>query len=707
MVKLGAAEAVETDYQGWSRCAGNRFVGGRIFVRLEITKLPDRRSAVVYQNAYTLFGLDQKTQYPEFLDDVAWWSIADDEPNPVSVERVISQIYGDLYRWFYTTARSDPARTRAFYRGHLARSLTKWSSQARPLWDNWKLKGHKPEEVEPLEALRSDALWLLGGLDEPEATDPPVYLDPYDYVCWAFEPDDTPSTRKKAAAPIVQEKVPQTLIGRSHGDLHGRNILVGNQRGEVEFPIVIDYGEMGVANVLVWDFVKLEMELKTRILPQLQRDPAARDAVLAGRRRSNLPPRAVVPSTPFDPEERERADRAWRLAFLFEFECLLAHETAQIRAEQDAWSREPPGQRREFVKYPKVDHTLAILARIRQEAALWLGYKQHGRHGLWLDEYLFALAVYGLGTVKWANYTSFQIESALVSSGVAAAHLQSANRVLRDLHQQFAAPPRRGPSYRIALGRAHKSLNAGDLDEALRLIEEARSDFPIAVPLRTEQALILAERRDLSAAIAVVQPFRRLCWVFGDFETLTRIGRVFKNLADQAWERMRCPSPAPPQGSAPWQYYQEAFRLYRDAFQISGGEYFPGVNAATLALLVADEQAAKELSAKVIASCLAARLNALGDDLYWIFVTEGEAILVSGMPDRTSLACSYYENALNFLDSDKIRMAQSSWDQICRLWCLLGPREVDPVVAVFRKFNKVWPELKAGPMGDCGLAGKR
>ncbi|MFI5459386.1 MAG: tetratricopeptide repeat-containing protein [Isosphaerales bacterium] len=707
MVKLGTAEEVERDYQGWSRCTGSRFIGGRIFVRLELTKLPDHRVAVVYENAYTLFGLDQKTQYPEFLDDVAWWSIADDKPDPVSVERVISQIYGDLYRWFYTAGRPDPEKTRAFYRRHLARALTKWSSQKRPLWDDWKLKAHTPAEVAPQEALRSDAIWLLGGLDKPDFTGPPVYLDPYDYLCWAFEADETSSTSKKPASPIVKEKVPSTLIGRSHGDLHGKNILVGHQRGEVEFPVVIDYGEMSDANVLVWDFVKLEMELKTRILHRLYSDPVARDAVLAGRRRSNQPPRAVVPPSPFERDERERAERAQRLAFLFEFECLLANETAQIRSEQDAESRQPPANRRDFVGNSKVDRALAILLRMRQEAALWLGYKQNGRHSLWLEEYLFALAVYGLVTVKWSNYVPVQIESALVSSGVAAARLQTADRVLRELRQGTSDPPRRGPSYRIILARVHKKLNSGKLDDALSLIEQARADFPLAIPLSTELALILAEQRKLNAAIAVVQPLRRFCWVFGDFETLARIGRAFKNLADNAWEDLGFPGPAPPGGSVPWQYYHEAFQLYNDAFQISGGDYFPGVNAATLALLIGEDQLSRELAAKVKASCLTARLNAMGEDLYWIFVTEGEATLVSGLPDASKLACSYYDHALSLLTAEQIRMAQSSWDQICRLWCLRGAGEVDQVVATFRKYARLWLHIKPGPMGDCGLAGKR
>lgn len=99
--------------------------------------------------------------------------------------------------------------------------------------------------------------------------------------------------------------------------------------------------------------------------------------------------------------------------------------------------------------------------------------------------------------------------------------------------------------------------------------------------------------------------------------------------------------------------------------------------------------------------------SALGGDLYWIFVTEGEASLVSGLPDASKLACSFYDHALSLLTAEQIRMAESSWYQICRLWCLLGAGEVDPVVAIFRNHAELWPYIQAGPMGDCGLAGKR
>ena len=350
---------------------------------------------------------------------------------------------------------------------------------------------------------------------------------------------------------------------------------------------------------------------------------------------------------------------------------------------------------------------LAILLRIRQEAALWLGYRQDGRHSLWHDEYLFALAVYGLGTVKWANYVPVQVEAALVSSGVAVARLQTAARMLRELRKETANPPRRGPSYRPVLAVVHRKLNSEKLDDALRRIEQARADFPVAIPLFTEHALILAEQGKLNEAIAVVQPLRRFCWVFGDSETLTRMGRAFKNLADKAWDGLGPAGAALPKGSASWQYYHEAYEFYNDAYEITGGGRFPGVNAATLARLIGDEQASHELAAKIASSCADARLNALGDELYWIFASEGEAAILSDRQERSRLACNYYDHALRSIVPDRIRMAQSSWNQLCRLWRIFGADEVDPIVAVFSKYPDLWPLIQPGPLGDCGLEGKR
>ncbi len=68
---------------------------------------------------------------------------------------------------------------------------------------------------------------------------------------------------------LARQWVPRMLRGCSHGDLHGRNVLVGVVRNRALWPAVFDYENMGPCNLLGWDFVKMETELKIRAFPEL------------------------------------------------------------------------------------------------------------------------------------------------------------------------------------------------------------------------------------------------------------------------------------------------------------------------------------------------------------------------------------------------------------------------------------------------------
>ncbi len=56
IVKLGRAGAVRCDYDGWQACTRGRQVASRIFAPVRLVELPDDRCAVLYQDAYTLYG---------------------------------------------------------------------------------------------------------------------------------------------------------------------------------------------------------------------------------------------------------------------------------------------------------------------------------------------------------------------------------------------------------------------------------------------------------------------------------------------------------------------------------------------------------------------------------------------------------------------------------------------------------------------------
>jgi hypothetical protein len=692
IVKLGTRKEAGRDFDGWRGCAGNRYIGSRIFVHVHAEVLAEDRVGVVYEDAQSLFGLDPSSQQPVFLEDAVEWAVLDDKPDPVSVERALCQIYGDLHRWFYFAGRSDPAAAKAFYVKQMEKVWPKWEppEAGQPLPQCAEADDSDPAKLEWRNTLRADATWLLGGLDPPDFLGPTVYFDPVDYVRWALDCD----------------KVPQTLVGCSHGDVHGRNILVGVRRGEAEFPILIDYGNMDPANVLAWDFAKLEMELKTRLLPKLCEDSEVVAALL--NRRGDKPPRKDFPEDRVKllADEEDRAARARRLAFCFEFETLLADASRRIEGQLTAESRQPPGGRPVFPTNRKLDRALTLFLRIRQEAALWIGYKQR-RHTQWRDEIYFSLAVYGLITVKWDTYEPQQTECALVAAGVAVARMEQSQRALRELNESKITPTQKGPSYRPRLALAHRLINANDFGRANEVIEQALKAFPHAVPLRAESALIRAEMGELATSLRVVDPLRRLCWIFGDHETLTRIGRTYKNLGDKEWERLGPPYAVAARGTPVWQLYREALVLYRDAYAISRGNYFPGVNVVTLALLTGDHAAAQENAEKVLATCQGLQLDARGEALYWIFVSEGEAALGCSRANRDQLARSFYASALALVGPGEIRMVQASWNQLCRLWHIVDRSSIGPAVEEFSKRNELWKILNPGPVGDCGCVGKR
>ena len=704
IVKLGSASEVSADYKGWRRCFTNRYVGGRVFVAVTGQRLPRRRAAAIYEDAYTFFGLDRKRQNPQDLEKLVLSAVSNAEPDCASIERVLCQIFGDLQRWFYWTASPKTKPAILFYRRRLSRALERWAPAESTAIDD-------AEECHWRSTLRQDALWLFCGQDRPDSDIPAQYLDPYEFVTWALDAG----------------KIPKTLIGRSHGDLNGRNILVGARRGEAELPIVIDYGEMTDANVLAWDFVKLETELKTRVAVGLFEDAAARAALLS--RRKGKPPQehyaAVkqILSAGKDPQHDDllagivrkilarivsedgsraaewRALRAQRLTFIFEFESLLADATAQIEGRQDAESRHPPKQESLFPENEKINRALRILVRIRQEAALCLGYEQPGRQTRWRDEYYFALAVYGLATAKWPDYDPYWSECALVCAGVALARTELARRVItRQIRPKAASE--RPASYRVPLRRAHERWIAGDACGAMAALSAVGGISGPTPLLQQEHGLILAEQGKLEEARTLLEPLVHLSVVFGNYETLSRLGRVHKNLGDRAWEKHPVPF-AKIQGRVPSRYYSQAYALYTIALWISG-HYFPGVNAATLAVLSGHPEDAGNLAEKVLALCAEEELTAAGDDRYWIFATEGEAALVSSREKRSTLAAEHFDNALSVVSVDQIGMVQSTWDQVCRLWQALGHETVGIVVETFESHQEIWSRLEKGPLGNCG-----
>lgn len=677
IVKLGTKQQVGKDDDGWRRCIMGRGVGSPVLLSLACHSLDESgdRVAVVYEDAYRLFGTDTATESPKWLELAADWAVWDSRPDVLSVERVLIQVFGELDRCLYQGSRQEAARPREFYRSEVTKPPKSGGPTASARW-----------ATDEFSQLRRDAIWLITSRDKPCDPQPPRYLDPVDYLSWALE----------------FGHVPPTLVGRAHGDLHGRNILVGVVRGEVEQPVVIDYGDMAEDNLPVWDFVKLECELKTRMLPDLFSQSAAREALAQTAPRVRPAPRThgAPAGQSHSPRLLETAACADRLEFAFQFESLLDQLTVRLISGHDAETA-LPAERRRITGHPAIDKALCLIYRIRQEAALRLGYRRD-RSRAWHDEYYLALCAYGVLKAKW-DIERPQLEWSLISAGVAAAGLSSAQQIRSlcaaplpdslELSQDVA-------SHLVPLNWAHRLWSEHRYAEACQLLEQACQRFPAAVTLNAEYALCLAAAGRLDEAMRQVDQLRPLCPVFGDDETLCRLGRIFKDLGDQAWRN----DPDQPghasfveQRHGGWQLYRSALKLYREAFEIRH-DYFPGINAATLAALLGEREEAARLAETVLKTCHETDVEHPAER-FWVYATEGEASLLVG---RASEATQFYRNALSTLyPANKPGLVQPMYNQLCRLYWCLGPATVQGVVDLLQQRGAL-DDIQPGPFLNCG-----
>ena len=186
--------------------------------------------------------------------------------------------------------------------------------------------------------------------------------------------------------PTVPDLVPRMLRGCAHGDLHGRNILVGLVRQRAMWPTVFDYEDMGPCNLIGWDFVKLETELKIR---------ASLD-VFAGTTTAKF------------------------IEGVQRFEIALNELTEQCHLSRSWPETGEPDTREQRLR--------TILLMIRRMASEQLG-ESHGRPNDWLEEYYFLLACYGVYTSRFENLQMRERHGALLSAGVATARLAWPRRV--------------------------------------------------------------------------------------------------------------------------------------------------------------------------------------------------------------------------------------------------------------------------------------
>jgi hypothetical protein len=532
VVKLADADHLAAELAAWDSC---RPPGLRHDpVLMTITPKHDgggRLIGLLYDDAQQFLG-DVRTVSLEhaFLDAVRHGS-----PTPDSVAEVFGQLYERLGYVLYSHSFLDDPNQADFVLAlpHLERNLAVWQqpgcdpTRVRQDVNSWAAaeRGHFRDPVDYLDFVCRNVPWLR---DEPDGG-----------------PREVRRPRRQPGDPAAAELVPAMLRGCVHGDLHGRNVLVGLLRDRARWPAVFDYQHMGPANLLAWDFVKLETELKTRAYAALFAQEGARDFIKA----------------------------------VQGFEVRLAEQTEACH-NGAPWPRGAAAD-------DSVDRLLWLLLELRRQAAVHLG-GDRGRPRRWLDEYYFALLAYGVRVGRFANLDRLLMIGAYVSAGVATARLLWG----RD-EQQWATLPeapaaggasgnvlrRLYPSFHPQLACARDWLREGGprKEDALVLLKGLRQRYPHVLAVGGELVLALLEAGQFAEARADLAGLERQ-FLNLDEETRCRWGRYYKDAGDRAWREEDLDRAE--------QNYLEALRQYELGHGLRQGHY-PGINRATLLLLLA------------------------------------------------------------------------------------------------------------------------
>ncbi len=582
IVKVGPPEKLKQELDGWHRCRRPANDRGRVLMEL----IPGARASdgsyrtLIYEDAQqTLRAAELRMLEEAFLGCVRWG-----QPSAESLELILEQVFAELASLLY--ARSSPAAlcgpsADPKLTGRLQDALDKGLA-------SWRCAGTLVEQC------RKVALPLL-------SCDSMEVFDPVDYLPRLF---------------AAGKHLPEVLRGPAHGDLHGRNVLVGIVEDEALFPAVFDYEDMGCDRLPGWDFAKLETELKVRAL-----------------------------------QEAFVGDEAEFVHAVCRFERRLAEQTEACN-NQPRWPRptapETPAERLAYV-----------LLALRRQAKRCLETLQ-GRSRSWLHEHYFLLSVYGVYAGKFGSYHRRDAIAAFVCSGFAAARFAwekstAASQQQHAREQAAKALADGDPTLRpspsalshhaaLAFGREWARCRQQPFVEgAVQILEELRDEYPYVVEIGQELALALMELSNLTGDRSIARRAETLLFTLDEqcaivsMETLCRWGRLWKDRGDQLFG-----SEVKADREMAHRDYQIAREKYQQAYEQCGNNYYPGINAATLLLLLGNAAEAARLAQSIIDDLDDGR-RYRGNELAWVWATLGEAHLILG---HCNQAAEYYRRAV-------------------------------------------------------------
>lgn len=169
----------------------------------------------------------------------------------------------------------------------------------------------------------------------------------------------------------------------------------------------------------------------------------------------------------------------------------------------------------------------------------------------------------------------------------------------------------RSPEIYHAVGE--RILHQGEPLLAYDVIREGLNLWPADVRLRQLQGLALARSGATERANAVLETLRAEGKT--DEETFGMLGRTYKDLAASARSTTERKG-----------LLGRAAEIYGEAYRATGG-YWTGINAATMNLLIGEQERACEIAGNVREQCLKEVENPAGDQ-YWEMAALGEAALI-------------------------------------------------------------------------------
>ncbi len=372
IVKLDGQEELRRELNAWASCRPSGLHHDPVLMMLRPLPDEERLDGLQYADAQQFIGGNPVYLEDAFLDAVRFGS-----PAPSSLAEVFSLLYGRLAYLLYPTATVEEPAAEEFVLDvpRLAASLAAWRAEG------------------------STAAAVVEDVKTAVAREPGLFEEPVEYLtfvrdCCRWRDQSGPTSHDRPVRParyvsspaLRAAVVPRILRGCAHGDLHGRNVLVGVAHERARWPALFDYEAMSPRNWLAWDFVKMETELKARAYPHLFENEQSGVFIDAIQR----------------------------------FETALAEQTERCYngARWPVVNDEEP---------TAAGRLQALLLALRRLASLHLG-AEHGRSRDWLDEWYFAQACYGIHVGRFANLERPHLIGAYVAAGVASGRFYSARR---------------------------------------------------------------------------------------------------------------------------------------------------------------------------------------------------------------------------------------------------------------------------------------